>query len=62
MLERLGEAIEELAEALRGQAGGVSAGDLARVWALLAELDPAVAARLPGYSGNSVNPGDPGHG
>jgi hypothetical protein len=59
MLERLGEAIEELAETVRGRAGGdVSAGDLARVWALVAELDPAVAARLPGYSGDRGRPGN----
>jgi hypothetical protein len=60
MLERLGEAIEQLAEAVRGRAADeVSAGELARVWALVAELDPGVAARLPGYSDN---PGHPSNG
>jgi hypothetical protein len=50
MLDCLGEAIDELAEALRTQAaGGISANDVARIWALVAALDPAVAARLPGY-------------
>jgi hypothetical protein len=59
MLERLGEAIDELAEAVRGQAAGeVSAGELARVWSLVAELDPAVAARLPGYSDNPADSGN----
>jgi hypothetical protein len=51
-IDRLGRAIDELAEAAR--AGDASARDvatrLAEVWAMVAELDPELARRLAGYS------------
>jgi hypothetical protein len=55
-LARIGTAIDELAaEAMaRAQAGHVDQADsianrLAQLWAMLAELDPELAKRLPGY-------------
>lgn len=55
-IARLGEAIDELAVTLRTKpAGDASIGEaavrLAGIWAMIAELDPAVAKRLPGYYG-----------
>jgi hypothetical protein len=52
-VERLGQAIEELASAARD--GEVTAQELAsglaRVWTMVAELDPELARRLAGYDG-----------
>jgi hypothetical protein len=61
-LARLGDAINELAVTMRtrpsGEAGVGESGEagigeladrLAGIWAMIAELDPAVAARLPRY-------------
>jgi hypothetical protein len=53
-VERLTEAIAGLAVTLRSSPGSKAcgselAGRLASVWAMLAELDPAVSARLAGY-------------
>ena len=57
-LARIGEAIDEVAEAAsQGAASGAGMADLtaqlARIWAMLAELDPALAGRLRGYSVDS---------
>jgi hypothetical protein len=57
-IARLGEAIDELATTLRttpaGEAGlGEVASRLAGIWEMIAELDPAVATRLRGYSADS---------
>ncbi len=57
-LARIGEAIDEVAEAAsEGAASGAGMADLtaqlARIWAMLAELDPALAGRLRGYSVDS---------
>ena len=57
-LARIGEAIDEVAEAAsQGAASGAGMADLtaqlARIWAMLAELDPALASRLRGYSVDS---------
>ena len=54
-LARIGKAINEVAEAAsQGAASGAGMADLtaqlARIWAMLAELDPALARRLRGYS------------
>jgi hypothetical protein len=56
----IGQAIDELAEQTRTRATG-SATDgggtegvaqrLAQIWAMVAELDPELAARLPRYTG-----------
>jgi hypothetical protein len=57
-LVRIGSAIDELAaEAAAAEAAGAGqpgpAGDiadrLARLWAMVADLDPELARRLPGY-------------
>ena len=53
-LAMLRAAIDEVAAAARaGQAGHTDPGDLANrlagLWAMIAELDPALAARLHGY-------------
>ena len=53
-LAMLRAAIDEVAVAARGgQAGHTDPGELARrlagLWAMIAELDPALAARLHGY-------------
>ena len=57
-LARIGEAIDQVAEAAsEGAASGAGMADLtaqlARIWAMLAELDPALASRLRGYSVDS---------
>ena len=57
-LARIGEAIDDVAEAAsQGAASGAGIADLtaqlARIWAMLAELDPALASRLRGYSVDS---------
>jgi hypothetical protein len=54
-LALIGEAIDEVAAATReGAASGAGMADLtarlARIWAMLAELDPALARRLRGYA------------
>lgn len=50
-LGRLGEAIEQLADAAQGDAAGSQelAGRLAEVWEMVAELDPELARRLTAY-------------
>jgi len=54
-LALIGEAIDEVAAAWReGAASGTGMADLtarlARIWAMLAELDPALARRLRHYA------------
>jgi len=54
-LALIGEAIDEVAAAAsEGAASGAGIVDLtarlARIWAMLAELDPALARRLQGYA------------
>ncbi len=55
-LDRLGTAIDEIgalaAEAAAAGADGTGAlaGRLAEVWAMVADLDPGLARRLPGYT------------
>ena len=54
-LALIGEAIDEVAEAAsQGVASGAGMAELtaqlARIWAMLAELDPALAGRLRGYT------------
>lgn len=53
-LAAIGKAIDEVADALNaGAASGAGIDDLANrlahIWAMVAELDPALARRLPGY-------------
>ncbi len=50
-LDRLGEAIDGLADAARADAASAQelAGRLAEVWEMVAELDPELARRLAGY-------------
>ena len=53
-LAQIGEAIDEVAAAASGRtASGTGMADLtarlARIWAMLAEVDPALAARLRNY-------------
>jgi hypothetical protein len=53
-LARIGEAIDEVAAAARNRAAsGDDVGDLAErlagIWAMMADLDPALASRLRGY-------------
>jgi hypothetical protein len=48
-LARLGRAIDELAADSREQARADAADRLADIWAMVAELDPELASRLPGY-------------
>jgi hypothetical protein len=52
-LDRLGRAIDELAAAAQGRDATVRdvAARLARVWAMVADLDPELARRLAGYDG-----------
>jgi hypothetical protein len=58
----IGQAIDELAQETRAGAAGSAADGgtegvaqrLAQIWAMVAELDPGLAARLPGY----INPAD----
>ena len=54
-LALIGEAIDEVAAAAsEGAASGAGMADLtarlARIWTMLAELDPALAGRLRGYA------------
>ena len=56
-LAEIREAINEVAAAVRsGPAGEASAEELnarvAKIWAMLAELDPALALRIATYSGD----------
>ncbi len=52
-LARLGEAIDELAEDFlaphSARPDATMQDRLARIWAMIAELDPELARRLPGY-------------
>ena len=52
-LARISEAIEAVAHAARSPDGRAGAEDLADrvagIWAMVAEADPALASRLPGY-------------
>jgi len=55
-LALIGEAIDEVAAAVgKGAASGAGMADLtarlARIWAMLAEVDPALARRLRDYAG-----------
>ncbi len=57
-LARLGEAIDQLAADAAGETGdspGRMAERLAAIWAMVADLDPGLARRLPGYT--SEEPG-----
>jgi hypothetical protein len=53
-LARISAAIEEVAAAARGGSGHTDISELADrvadIWAMVADLDPTLAARLPGYS------------
>ena len=61
-LAMIGAAIDELAEASRAASGSRSPGGsvpdasgtmaerVARIWAMVADLDPGLAQRLPGYT------------
>jgi hypothetical protein len=61
-LAMIGAAIDELAEASRAASGtpgsspgvpdtsGTMAERVARIWAMVADLDPGLAQRLPGYT------------
>lgn len=60
-IARLGAAIDELAVTVRsqppGEAGlGELAGRVADIWAMIADLDPAVAARMPRYDTGIPHP------
>jgi hypothetical protein len=50
-LDRLGRAIDEVADAARGRDASTQelAGRLARVWDMVAELDPELARRIADY-------------
>lgn len=52
-LDRLGAAIDELADAAQSDAASAQelAGRLAKVWEMVAELDPELARRLARYTG-----------
>jgi hypothetical protein len=55
-LAMIGTAIDELAEASRAASGtpgtsGSMAERVARIWAMVADLDPGLAQRLSGYTG-----------
>jgi hypothetical protein len=61
-LAKIGTAIDELAADARARAAAAAseghegqaddvAGRLAQLWAMIAELDPEVSRRLPGYGG-----------
>ena len=59
-LALIGTAIDELAEAARVAAGDPGAGTpdtmaerVARIWAMVADLDPALAHRLSQYTGHT---------
>lgn len=55
-LDRIGTAIDEIGElaaeaaAAGGDGTGTLAGRLAEVWAMVADVDPGLARRLPGYT------------
>jgi hypothetical protein len=55
-LDRIGNAIDEIGElaaemtAAGADGTGTLAGRLAEVWAMVADLDPGLARRLPGYT------------
>jgi hypothetical protein len=58
-IARIGAAIEEVAAAASAGAAGPAdvtdlAGRLATIWAMIAELDPALAARLRSYFPDTV--------
>jgi hypothetical protein len=65
-LARISEAIDQLAaDAASGADGDAeqSAGRLAAIWAMLAEADPGLAQRLPGYArGDQAPPPEAGNG
>ncbi len=46
----IGTAIDELAEDAAGQAMDTLACRLAELWAMVADIDPGLAQRLPGYT------------
>jgi hypothetical protein len=50
-LDRLGRAIDDLADAAQGREASTQelAGQLARVWDMVAELDPELARRIADY-------------
>lgn len=50
-VDRLGRAIDEVADAARGREASTHelAGRLARVWDMVAELDPELARRIADY-------------
>lgn len=52
-VERLGRAIEQLAQAARDDdiTAQELASGLAQVWSMVAELDPELARRMAGYGG-----------
>lgn len=57
-LALIGEAIDEVAAAVRaGASAGADMDDLAErvagIWAMVAEIDPGLALRLPGYCRDS---------
>jgi phosphoserine phosphatase len=58
-LARIERAIDELA----AESGTGSSVDerLARLWEMLADLDPELSRRISGYRGTSTSTGDPGH-
>ncbi|MFI5063391.1 MAG: hypothetical protein ACHP9Z_05365 [Streptosporangiales bacterium] len=55
-LDRIGTAIDEIVElaaevaAADADGTGTLAGRLTEVWAMVADLDPGLARRLPGYT------------
>lgn len=69
-LAMIGAAIDELAEAFRAagstpgtgstpgapDTSGTMAERVARIWAMVAELDPGLAQRLPGYTDQDPPP------
>jgi hypothetical protein len=75
MLELIGDAIDQLAADAAASPEGTpeqAPARLARIWAMIAELDPAMAGRLRGYTGGQAHEdsragtegsgGSPGHG
>jgi hypothetical protein len=53
-LARIGQAIDELAAETAGAAPAVSLDDrLARIWLMMAELDPELARRVTDYGGHA---------
>jgi len=59
-LTRLGEAIDQLAADAANACAGLDelAGRLAAIWAMMAELDPALARQLRGYTGDGPDASD----